>query len=71
MSSSNWQCDLKEMKKLLNQLDAYVKDGDWTNCRHISNLLQFKIKLCFVYEEERRKALNYKEAMKNEKALHN
>ena len=70
MATNNWRCDFVEMKKLLNQLNAYVECGDWTNAHRISNILQFKVKFCHVYEQENRRALNYKEAMKNEKALH-
>ena len=61
MSSSNWKCDLQLIKKLLDELDAYIEVRDWKNAHHISTLIQWHVKYTPMYEEERIKNKNCKE----------
>lgn len=57
MLEQAWLEDLYVMKKLLKQIDAYVKCGDFQNAKHLGEILAFKARMCPQYEEERRKRL--------------
>ena len=58
MSSANWKCDFQQMKKLLDQVNAYVECHDWKNAHHVAKLLQFDLTFYPKYEEERVKNSN-------------